>query len=92
MPKRRRAEAARKGWKKRNSNEREACGINRKKRKLWDDSLMTEAMEAVKNGKMGVNRAAEEYNVPRTTLKDRLTGRVTKAWLKIRTRSILNIK
>ena len=37
---------------------------------------MTEAMEAVKNGEMGINRAAEEYNVPRTTLKDRLAGRV----------------
>ena len=48
MPKRRRAEAARKGWKKRNSNEREACGLNRKKRELWDDSSMTKAMEAVK--------------------------------------------
>ena len=48
MPKRRRAEAARKGWKKRNSNEREACGINRKKHKLWDDSSMNKAMEAMK--------------------------------------------
>ena len=25
---------------------------------------------------MGINRAAQEYNVPRTTLKDRLAGRV----------------
>ena len=76
MPKRRRAEAARKGWKKQNSNESEACGINQKKCKLWDDSSMTKAMEAVKNGKMGVHRAAEEYNMPRTTLKDILDGRV----------------
>ena len=37
---------------------------------------MTKAMEAVKNGKMGINRAGEEYNVPRTTLKDRLARRV----------------
>ena len=32
---------------------------------------MVEAMEAVKTGRLGVNRAAEEYNVPKTTLKDR---------------------
>ena len=38
MPKQRRVEAAQKGWKKQNSNEREVCGINQKKRKLWDDS------------------------------------------------------
>ena len=37
---------------------------------------MIEAMEAVKTGRLGVNRAAEEYNVPKTTLKDRLAGRV----------------
>ena len=37
---------------------------------------MVEAMEAVKSGRLGVNRAANEYNVPRTTLKDKLAGRV----------------
>ena len=37
---------------------------------------MFEAMEAVKSGRLGVNRAAEEYNVQRTTLKDRLAGKV----------------
>ena len=64
-------EVARKGWKKRSSKEREV-----KKRKLWSDSSMIEAMEAVKTGRLGVNRAAEEYNVPKTTLKDRLAGRI----------------
>ena len=73
MPKRRRAEAARRGWKKRSS---ETCEKNSKKRKLWDDRSMVEAMDAVKSGRLGVNRAAEEYNIPRTTLKDRLAGRV----------------
>ena len=34
------------------------------------------AIEAVKSGKMGCNRAALEYGVPHTTLKDRLSGRV----------------
>ena len=33
-------------------------------------------MEAVKSGRLGVNRATEKYNVSRTTLKSRLAGRV----------------
>ena len=33
-------------------------------------------MEAVKSGKVGTNRAAREFDVPATTLKDRLSGRV----------------
>ena len=33
-------------------------------------------MDAMTSGRLGVNRAAEEYNIPRTTLKDRLAGRV----------------
>ena len=37
---------------------------------------MTGAIEAVKGG-MGVNRAAKEFGVPTTTLRDRLSGRVT---------------
>ena len=37
---------------------------------------MVLAIEAVKDGKMGVNCAAREYGVPRTSLKDRLSGRV----------------
>ena len=37
---------------------------------------MLRAIEAVKNGEMGQNRAALEFGVPHTTLKDRLPGRV----------------
>ena len=37
---------------------------------------MMKALDAVAKGKMGVNRAALEFNVPRTTLKDRVAGRV----------------
>ena len=37
---------------------------------------MVGAMEAVQEGRMGVNRAALEFGVPRTTLKDRISGRV----------------
>ena len=37
---------------------------------------MTKALDAVAKGKMGVNRAALEFNVLRTTFKDRIAGRV----------------
>ena len=37
---------------------------------------MIRAMEAVKSGVMGTNQAAREFDVPATTLKDRLPGRV----------------
>ena len=51
--------------------------INRpKKLRIWEDDAMKRAIDAIKSGRMGTNRAALEYAVPRTTLKDRLTGRV----------------
>ena len=37
---------------------------------------MEEAMKAVQKGDIGINQAAREYGVPRTTLKDRVSGRV----------------
>lgn len=37
---------------------------------------MKAAIDAVKSGKSGVNRAAIDHRVPSTTLKDRLSGRV----------------
>jgi len=42
----------------------------------WSDQSMVGAMEAVQEGRMGVNRAALQFGVPRTTLKDRIAGRV----------------
>ena len=42
----------------------------------WSSESMVEAMKAVKEGEFGVNRAVLEYGVPKTTLKDRLNGRV----------------
>ena len=42
----------------------------------WTNEAMVRAMDAVKSGEMGVNRAALEHGVPRTSLKDRLAGRV----------------
>ena len=38
---------------------------------------MLGALKSVSEGTMGVNRAATEYGVPRTTLKDRVSGRIT---------------
>ena len=37
---------------------------------------MTGAMKAVVDGLFGINRAADEFGVPRSTLKGRLSGKV----------------
>ena len=37
---------------------------------------MTRAIEAVKSSELGINQSALEYGVPKTTLKDRIAGRV----------------
>ena len=44
------------------------------KRKQWTDQQMIHAMEAVSSGNISINKASEMYGVPRTTLKDRLSG------------------
>ena len=74
MPgKRNRAESAKVGWKKR----RKDSPSNRpKKMKLWSEESMVLAMEAVSGGRMGLNQAARNYYVPRSTLRDRISGRV----------------
>ncbi len=46
------------------------------KLRIWSNESMIAAMDAVKNGLLGVNRAAMEFGVPKTTLKDRIAGRV----------------
>ena len=46
------------------------------KRKTWSNEQMTAAMECAKAGRMSINRSAEVHGVPRSTLKDRLSGRV----------------
>jgi len=38
---------------------------------------MVAAMNAVKHGEMGLNEAATAHDIPKTTLKDRISGRVT---------------
>ena len=48
--------------------EQEPC--NRpKKYKKWSEESMTGAMKAVADGLFGVNKAADEFGVPRLTLK-----------------------
>ena len=77
MPARKkRAESALKHWKKGKENASPKSTNRPAKLKQWDNDSMVHAMEAVRSGKMGQNQAAKTYDVPRTTLKDRLSGRV----------------
>ena len=46
------------------------------KRKQWSDETMAAALEAVKGGQT-ILRAAQTYGVPRSTLQDRVHGKVT---------------
>ncbi len=50
--------------------------VRPKKRKQWSEDSMKAAIKAVQDGLTSINRAADEHGVPRTTLKDRLSGRV----------------
>ena len=43
--------------------------------KLWRNESMVRAMEAVAQGQ-SVRRAAEEHGIPRSTLHDRIAGKV----------------
>ena len=47
----------------------------RKKYRKWNEESMLGAMRAVTEG-MGINRAAVEFGLPKSTLKDRISGRV----------------
>lgn len=46
------------------------------KRKKWTDEQMKAAMKSVIDDSLSANRAADLHGVPRSTLKDRLSGRV----------------
>ena len=46
------------------------------KRKQWTETSMVGALKEVKRGKYSINRVAYMYGVPRSTLKDRVTGKV----------------
>ena len=85
-----RSDAARQGWKTRkarlNASEsgESSSAPSRdyadagppKKRKQWTETSMIRAIEGVKLGEMSANKAAKEFDVPLTTLKDRISGRV----------------
>ena len=43
-----------------------------KKYKRWTEESTSGAMKCIMDGRVGVNRAADEHGVPRTTLKDRI--------------------
>ena len=47
-----------------------------KKRKQWSEEQMVAAMEMAKQPGVSVLRAAIEHNVPRSTLQDRVSGKV----------------
>ena len=66
------AEMGRRKQKRKAQKKREPC--NRPKK--WSEESMTGAMKAVADGLFGVNKAADEFGVPRSTLKDRLSGKV----------------
>lgn len=44
------------------------------KLRAWSDESMLQAMEAVKSSKSGINQAALDFGVRKTTLKNRLSG------------------
>ena len=48
----------------------------RGKTREWTEEQMERAMQGVTNGVLGVRRAALEYQVLRSTLSDRVTGKV----------------
>ena len=47
-----------------------------KAKRQWTDTQMKSAMDAVKKGGMSIKRAAVQYDVPKTTLQDRISGKV----------------
>ena len=76
MPKRRRGGGQRQSWEKRRKEDT-SPPTNRPStlKKLKDDNMQA-AMQAVRSGQCGANKAARLHNVPPTTLKDQLSGRV----------------
>lgn len=60
---------------KRRSGESPPESKRPKKYRQWNEESMSGAIKAVIDGKMGVNRAADQYGIPRSTLKDRVSAR-----------------
>lgn len=51
--------------------------IGRKKKKKWTEEAMERALLEVKSGRCTVRQAAKEFGVPKSSLGDRVSGRVT---------------
>ncbi|XP_028322317.1 uncharacterized protein LOC114475579 [Gouania willdenowi] len=51
--------------------------IGRKKKKKWSEEAMERALMEVKSGRCTVRQAAREFSVPKSSLGDRVSGRVT---------------
>ena len=47
------------------------------KLRQWTNEAMEAAMRTVYDGEMGINQASREYRVPTTTLRYRISERVT---------------
>ena len=54
------------------------CNANARedKRKKWTNEQMMAAIKAVEENDSGINQSAIAHGVPKTTLKDRLSGHV----------------
>ena len=73
MLKRKQTSVAKKGWKMRSRTSQVKQPAAVKRHNLWDSESMVKAMNNAILGKMGVNKAAEQYDIPATTLKDRVS-------------------
>ncbi|TNN88677.1 Tigger transposable element-derived protein 1 [Liparis tanakae] len=51
--------------------------VGRKKKKKWTEEAMERALIEVKSGRCTVRQAAKEFAVPKSSLGDRVSGRVT---------------
>ncbi|KAM9781703.1 uncharacterized protein LOC133167892 [Syngnathus typhle] len=51
--------------------------IGRNKKKKWTEEAMEHALIEVKSGRSTVRKAAKEFGVPKSSLGDRVSGRVT---------------
>ena len=60
---------------KRRSIEMPAVNERPKKYRKWSEQSMSGVIKAVIDSKMGVNRAADQYGVPWSTLKDRVSAK-----------------
>nr|XP_057943275.1 uncharacterized protein LOC131138405 [Doryrhamphus excisus] len=51
--------------------------VGRKKKKKWTEEAMERALVEVKSGRCTVRQAAKQFGVPKSSLGDRVSGRVT---------------